>query len=288
MLDWNDIRHFLEVAGAGSTLAAARRLGVSQPTVARRVDALEAALGLQLFERLPAGYRPNAAGKELLAAGEEVARTVRRFESAAASHGRRLGGTVRLTTGQVIADLFVAPMLAAFGKRHPDVRVEVFADDRILDLEAGEADLAIRAAPRPAAGQLVCKLLATDPLVLCCSRAYAERCGVPASAADLDGHTLLLNAGPAGDAEITRWMRSAAPNARVGVVAGTTASGVANMRAGLGIGALPARLMAHFPDLVACFEAPPPIKLETWLVTTERLRLDPAIGALFDHVARFR
>ena len=72
MLDWNDLRYFLAVAREGSTLAAGRELRVSQTTVARRIAALEAALGFPLFEKRQAGYALTPAGEELLERAEQV------------------------------------------------------------------------------------------------------------------------------------------------------------------------------------------------------------------------
>src|SRR6187551_1877351 len=103
MMDWNDLRYFLAVAREGSTLAAGRALRVSQKTVARRLAALEQALGLPLFDRRQAGYTLTPAGEQLVARANQVEASAIEFEQAAASHGRDLSGIVSLTTHEIFA-----------------------------------------------------------------------------------------------------------------------------------------------------------------------------------------
>ena len=98
MLDWNDLRYFLAVAREGSTLAAARSLRVSQTTVARRISALEEAIGVRLFEKRQAGYSPTTAGHELVRLAEQVEVSVTGFTDAANAQSRELRGAVKLTT----------------------------------------------------------------------------------------------------------------------------------------------------------------------------------------------
>ena len=120
MLDWNDLKYFLAVAREGSTLAAGRALRVSQTTVARRIAALEQALGIQLFEKRQAGYaltpgrrraaRPGRSGRNRAAQG---------FADAAAAHTRDTSGTVRITTQEIYAVTLLAPMLRELHELHP-------------------------------------------------------------------------------------------------------------------------------------------------------------------------
>ena len=97
MFDWNDLRYLVAVAEQGSTLKAGRSLRVSQTTVARRLAALEEALGLTLFERRSAGYALTADGEALLRHARQVSAAAEQFTQAAASRTRELGGSVRLT-----------------------------------------------------------------------------------------------------------------------------------------------------------------------------------------------
>src|SRR5438046_6364208 len=100
-MDWDDVRVFLAIARQGSMRAAGRALGLSQPTIARRLAAFEAGFGGQpLFDRLPDGLHLNAAGDELLAAAEEAEHAMLTFERRRAAASPALTGTVPIPTGQ--------------------------------------------------------------------------------------------------------------------------------------------------------------------------------------------
>ncbi len=101
MFDWNDVRHFLAVARSGSTLTASHKLKVSQPTVARRVAALEDGLGLKLFERRRAGYKLAGEGGALLPAGGAGERGASALADGAAARAGTLEGVVRLTCNEM-------------------------------------------------------------------------------------------------------------------------------------------------------------------------------------------
>ena len=103
MFDWNDLKYFLAVAESGSTLAAAQALRVSQTTVARRIAALEAATGVTLFERRQAGYALTPTGEAMLASALAVRDSADRFGEAVGAQSRDAGGTVSLTTMEIIA-----------------------------------------------------------------------------------------------------------------------------------------------------------------------------------------
>src|SRR3954447_16816263 len=125
MFDWDDLRTFLAVAETGSTLAAGKRLRVSQTTAARRVAALEEALGLTLFERRPAGYALTPAGEALVEQAKAVAGAAGAFAEAAASQARDITGTVRLTTLEIYAQTILPPILRDLHEAHPGIMIEL-------------------------------------------------------------------------------------------------------------------------------------------------------------------
>src|SRR5688500_13261356 len=179
MLDWNDLRHFLAVARTGSTLAAGRSLRVSQTTAARRVAALEAELGLVLFERRPAGYRLTPAGEALVERAEAVEATASAFADAASTQSREASGTVKLTVDEIYAVTVLAPLLRELHDAHPQIRIDLDTTEEKRDLAAGEADVALRMVDRPTGGGLVGRRLTTDNWTIYCSRDYAEAHGRP-------------------------------------------------------------------------------------------------------------
>lgn len=191
MFDWNDLKAFLAVARGGSTLAASKALGVNQTTVARRIESLEQALGLKLFERGQTGSRLTEAGTALIADAEGVEQAAIRFANQAAQHLRGVAGALRLTTNELVASSMVIPALVDFRKAHPDIQVDLLITDATLDLQNGEADLAIRTSQALEPSDLVARKICDHDLALYCSRDYAARHGVPASTDDLKDHDLI-------------------------------------------------------------------------------------------------
>src|SRR5690606_21131723 len=156
----------------GSTLAAARALGVNQSTVQRRLAALEAALGQRLVERLPSGYRLVGAGAAALPAAEAAAAAVAAFELAVAEAGR--ARAPRLTCPEPIAARLTRSGLPdRFHARHPEYRIEFVLADRYVDLSRGEADVALRSGDTD--GALVGRKVADSIWAVYASRDYVAR-----------------------------------------------------------------------------------------------------------------
>src|SRR5215475_403921 len=123
---WDDLRHFLAFARAGSMQSAANALGVNQSTVQRRIAELEARVGHRLIERRPGSYRMTELGEQLLPAAEGVAAAVAAFERHAAASDKAPTGIVRLTCGSGLADVLQrTPLIGAFHARCPGLRVEL-------------------------------------------------------------------------------------------------------------------------------------------------------------------
>jgi DNA-binding transcriptional LysR family regulator len=171
--EWSDWRVFLAVARQGSTLAAGRSLRLSQSTAARRVTALEEALGVKLFERRAHGYRLTQAGDAVLPLAESLERAALSAEAQARAQSRAQGGTVRITTEEVFAVTLLTPWLREFHALHPDVRIELDCTRELRDLGAGEADIALRSTAAQQAEGLVGRIVQEDDWALYCSRIIA-------------------------------------------------------------------------------------------------------------------
>ncbi|HMR74923.1 MAG TPA: LysR family transcriptional regulator, partial [Polyangiaceae bacterium] len=146
-IPWDDIQLFLAVAEGGSLSAAARKLGVGQPTVSRRIAALEAQLSERLFERSADGTTLTAAAEQLLAPARRMAESAGELMRGAERGDAAPQGVVRLTAPPGIAFDFVAPFAASLRSRLPAVRLEVRSSIQYLDLSRREADLALRMRP---------------------------------------------------------------------------------------------------------------------------------------------
>ena len=143
-LSWDDMQVFLAVARKGNLSAAARELKVTQPTVGRRLRALEKSLSARLFDRLPDGFVPTPAGEELLPLAEAMENTAAAIERRRATLADRVSGTVRLSVFEISAQ-FLTDHLADLQARLPEVEFEVAISHQNANLSKREADLVLRA-----------------------------------------------------------------------------------------------------------------------------------------------
>lgn len=288
MYDWNDLRHFLAVARGGSTLAAARQLGVNQTTSARRLQALEEALGQRLFDRVQGGRVLTEAGRNLVVAAEAVEAAARSFEDQVAALQRGLTGALRVTCSETMAKVAVTPALVQFNQLYPDIEVEVIIADKFLDLVAGEADIAVRATSTTQweAGIVVRKLMDLS-WALYCSPDYAERHGVPNGVDDLDGHILVGGTGELANVPWYKWLETHAFGAEVRSRSSTLTNLFHAVKSGLGVAPLPSYPSDFDDELVRCGPHVPGMEASVWLVAPERLRDHPRARAFMDFVSSF-
>ena len=197
MFDWNDLRYLLAIAREGSTLSAAKALGVSQPTVQRRLAALEERLDRKLVEHHPTGYRLTELGKTLFPHAVDVERSVEAFQRQLMSAGEELTGTLRVTCPEGMASRLLAPVIEAFREKYPGLRVDLIMTDRRLDLAKGEAEVALRI-HEPGDDQLIARRIANSPWAVFASRSYIKRHGRPQRWEDLDQHAIIEFAGEPG------------------------------------------------------------------------------------------
>jgi DNA-binding transcriptional LysR family regulator len=189
-LDWNLIRSFVAVAETGSLSAAARRIGVSQPTLGRHIAELEAALGVALFRRGRSGYDLTESGMALVERGRAVGEQAAAFARLAEGRTEAISGTVRITASEIIAAYVLPEMTARLAVAEPDIEVEIVASNRVENLLRRDADIAIRMT-EPAQLDLVARRIADLPLVACAARSYLARKGRPERPEDLLDHELV-------------------------------------------------------------------------------------------------
>jgi len=283
MLDWNDLRYFLAVAREGSTLAAARSLRTSQTTVARRIAALEQALGFPLFDKRQAGYALAPAGKDLIARAEEVERAATGFGDAAAAQSRDVSGTVKITTEEVYAITLLAPMLAELHQRHPAIRIELDTSQTVRDLGAGEADISLRATKeqhQPAG--IVGRQLCIDDWALYCSRAYAAQHGAPATIDELRNHPIIGGGGGNLWRHYQAWLKQLGLEDRVAMHHGNSTGLLSAVRSGFGIAVLPCIVADCDAELIRCIPPREDHGRILWLLTHERVRRTPRVRAVID------
>src|SRR5260221_4201981 len=155
--NWDDLRVFLTLAREGTLTTAAKALGVSHPTVSRRVQALEQQIGARLFERLPDRFVPTSAGEELLAEPEAMETAALSIHRRSAGLSDTVSGVVRLSAGEAMAAL-IARHLAWLRERLRHIEFEVIASHTLANLSRREADLLIREQVPDLAGIVTRKL----------------------------------------------------------------------------------------------------------------------------------
>ncbi|MEM9796738.1 MAG: LysR family transcriptional regulator [Pseudomonadota bacterium] len=191
MYDWSDIHVFLTVMEQGSASAAARQLGTNQTTVSRRIDRIEAALSLRLFEKGPRGAVPTENAQALLPHAQRMRDAAEALDARGRSLTRQLSGAIRLTTTPGVPR-HISGLLRAFSERHPEVRFELDADERAVSLEDGEADVALRSAMQLTGDTLIGRRILDHPWGVYGSAAYLDRHGSPSSVEEMAGHRLVL------------------------------------------------------------------------------------------------
>jgi DNA-binding transcriptional LysR family regulator len=253
MFDWNDLRFLLAVAREGSTLAAARRLGVNQSTVQRRLAELEARLGERLVERLAAGYRLTDLGQAVLVRAEAVEAAAEEFAKAVRDQGRGARGVIRLTCPEPIAfRLTKSGILDRFQVANPGLTVEFVLSDSYVDLTKGEADVALRSGDTDDA-VLVGRKIADSLWAVYASRAYVDRHGAPASEAEMVCHPLIGFEEAMAKHRAVIWLNAVAPGATYAARSTSVLGLISAAKAGVGLAALPMSLGDAEPDLVRVF-----------------------------------
>lgn len=182
--DWNRARAFLAAARDGSFSAAARALGVAQPTVGRQIAALEQELGVTLFERVGKGLELTAAGLDLAEHVRAMEEAALRVSLTAAGQASALEGIVCITASEVIAAYLLPPIVAEIRAAHPRIELELIASNLTQDLARREADIAVRSY-RPRDPALVATKIQDGVARLYAAPAYLERVGRPRSPKDL-------------------------------------------------------------------------------------------------------
>jgi len=146
-MEWSDLKIFLAIAREGTLGAAARKIGQTQPTMGRRLRALEAAVGQTLFQRTADGFVLTDEGASVFAHAERIEEEALAFERQLAGQAGQLEGLLRISSSDWFGLHMLAPICADFGRRHPGVTVELLTDARLFSLARREADMVFRIRP---------------------------------------------------------------------------------------------------------------------------------------------
>jgi len=285
MLDWNDLRHFLAVHRAGNLLRAAGELGLNATTIGRRLTALEDGLGTKLFDRTPEGYTLTPAGRELLPRAERMEQEVLALERTVAGADAAARGVVRVTATEMLATRFVAPHIAGFAARNPEITVELHCTNEVVSLARREADLALRLA-RPREDNVVTRRLSTVPLALYASAGYLAEHGAPQDPEQsLAGHQVLLFADTRHFVDENEWLLPRTEGARVVLRSDSVSAVYAAAARGLGIALLPRVVADRDSRLTRLVTRTSSRPREIWMTVHRDLRSTARVQRVMEFLA---
>ncbi len=288
MLDWTSLNDFLAVAETGSLSAGARRLRISQPTMGRRIAALEAHLNSRLFDRTPAGFALTGLGESILENTRSMEQEALAVERIATGAERTLEGIVRLSIHEDLGTRWLTPNLPEFHEKYPGIQLEVHMDITTVNLVRREADIAlrlIRESHRPEQADLVARLIGRHAYALYASKDYAARRGLPKSPEDFKGHEAVSFDTYQIHSTSGEWLGRIFGEARVVYRSNSLVAQLEATRAGLGIGALSCMVACHYPDLVRVFPDRSHMEINMWLLTHSDQRRSARIRAVLDFMA---
>jgi DNA-binding transcriptional LysR family regulator len=253
-LDWNDYRAFLAVARHGTLSEAARSIGLSQPTIGRRLQALEKALSRTLFQRTADGYVLTGEGQAVLTHIEQMEEQATAVERKLAGHAG-LEGLVRISTTEWFGAHLLAPIFADLRVTYPGLAIELITETRLVSLARREADLVFRFREFEDSDVIQRRVLTLD-FGAYASKTYLERSG---SFADGSGHALITMDTDFGDLADVPWMTSRLPRAQIAFRANSRDVQARLCAGGGGIAVLPRRVGDAYAGLglLDLGEAPP-------------------------------
>ncbi|UWQ16207.1 LysR family transcriptional regulator [Jannaschia sp. M317] len=282
--DWNHVRAFLVTVEQGSLSAAARALRQTQPTVGRQVAALEAELGVALFDRIGNALELTQAGTELIEQVRLMGQAAERVSLTASGQAQTIEGMIRISVSELYAGLIMPAIAAGLRQRHPDLKVDILVTNSLSDLRRREADIAIRNA-EPQDPDLIGRKLGQDGATLFATPDYLASLGSLNGPEDFaDAQFLSLG----DNTEISRALSSV--GFRLTDRNFMLSTGESHMvhwhftRAGLGIGFGPIAVGMADPLLVPVLPDPPIYPFPIWLCAAKELRTSARVRAVFDYL----
>ncbi|MDI3323945.1 LysR family transcriptional regulator [Pontibacterium granulatum] len=279
--DWNRARAFLVTAEEGSLSAAARALNTTQPTLGRQVAALEAELGVVLFERHGRGLSLTPTGLKLVEYVKAMSEAANQLSLAASGQSESIEGNVVISAAESMAAFGLPAILKSLRTTHPGITLEVIATNQTSDLKRREADIAIRGF-RPLQPDLISKRISDVEVGFYATPDYLQSLTHPihfgtATFLGFDQSDEMINMLNARGLAVTR--------ANFPVVCEHHLVQWEMVKNGFGIGVMPIEVGDNEPNVVKVLQEIEPFIAERWLVAHRELRSSRRIRVVFDHLA---
>ena len=266
MDNWDEIRTAYTVARIGTVSGAAEVLGVHHATVIRHVDALEARLGVKLFQRHARGYTPTEAGDDLLRVAQATDDQFAQLAGRIKGRGSAVEGELVVTSLGGLSHLLV-PALAAFQEAYSEIIVRYLTSQRLFRLEYGEAHVAIRAGNPPDQPDNVVQAFHRQKMTLYAAQSYVDKYGCPSSEDDYAKHRFVGTDDPKSRAPFARWMRETVPPRNIVFRSDDVHAQRRAILAGAGIGFLSRMQAREIGGLTEICEPQEEWTAPLWLVT---------------------
>ncbi len=249
--NWSGVRVFLTVLRAGSTLAASRKLGIAQPTVARRIDELEHQTGLILFERDTRGFKPTAQAHSLVQFAEILEKASESF----AAKARELSKPkpIRITSPGYFSDQTM-DLFTEFAAFQPEIAIQFVHSVGVLNLLEGEADIAFRVAMSDPDENLIGRKIGTEHFALYGTQNYADKFGLPRSSNEFHGHRFVTLMREDVPDILYQWIVSHVSPDQIINTFSDLEMLHASIKAGMGLGLIHARWADTDDAFVRCFD----------------------------------
>ena len=283
-INWEHYQSFLTVLEENSLSAAARKLGLSQPTLGRHVDALEKEIGTSLFVRSRYGLSPTETARGMVPHAKAMAIAASALKRAGAAGGEA-EGNVRLTASEIVGVEVLPDIIAGFVKTYPHIHVELALTNRSENLLKREADIAIRMR-RPQQEALIARKIGDVPLKLYAHASYVDLRGMPDSFDDIYGHVII------GPESVAFYVDFSAPIeleqliATMNIKSDSDLAQLAMVRAGCGIGGIQMQLAARDKMLLPVLHDSVSIGMEMWLAAHEDMLKERPVRLLYDYLAK--
>lgn len=283
--DWNLARAFHATARAGSLSAAARDLGLTQPTLSRQVAEFEAKLGVTLFERIGKRLVLTETGRSLVAHGQAMGDAAEALALAASGRAEAIEGRVSISATDAYCAYLLPDICAHIREVAPEITLVVVSTDAISDLRRREADIAIRHV-RPHEPDLIGRQIRESSAHFYASSAWVARNGMPGRADDLNPHDLV---GYGDAARFAGYMQDLGLSVTTGsfrLISENSVAAWEMVKRGLGIGIMMREIAERTPDLVQVLPEVPLPRFPVWLVTHRELHTSRRIRLVFDILAQ--
>ena len=284
MIDWNLARAFCATADAGSLSAAARKIGLTQPTLSRQVAELETAIGVALFDRIGKRLVLTDAGRALLEHARAMAAAADAMALAAAGKSQEVAGRVTISASDAISAYLLPDIVAQIRRAAPNITLAVVASNSISDLRRREADIAIRHV-RPTEPELIGQLVRETTAHFYASGSWVARNGAPGTVAELVAAGV-FGFEPADQFadQLTSAGIPVTPDS-FRIVSENAVVLWEMVRRDLGIGMMLREIAERTPGIIRLLPELAGIPVPIWLVSHRELRTSQRVRLVFDTLA---